>query len=364
SRAGPFAGARLMFSSHVFGYWGDYVFWWVLLLSLFVHTWCFFKFFPWKKRRKTGLVAGNTLILFCLLGIAAMVGETYLRFVYVGTDVFGASLPARRWFALHTKLNSFGCRDVEWIPHKPENVRRIAFVGDSFAYGWGIERVENRFTEQIAARFDRRSPGSVEVMNVTKPGWGTAAQLTPVKDLVDRFQVDEVVLCYVLNDIEPLLPVSEDFNPLQPPDPVILDPDRSCLFDYLYRTFWIPRVPAVRGYRDWLVAGFANEEIWLHHQRQLGEIVQYCRSRGVVFRVALLPFLHLTGGEFPARELHAQVREFFDRIGVDTLDLLPTVAGRAAGELIVNRRDPHPNELAHQLFAQAIWDRFYAEPTD
>ena len=91
-----------------------------------------------------------------MLGVIAMAAETYLRFVAVYTDSFGVSLPARRWFALYTNLNSLGCRDKEWSVARSSGVRRIAFVGDSFTYGWGIERVEDRFVDLIQAEFDRR----------------------------------------------------------------------------------------------------------------------------------------------------------------------------------------------------------------
>jgi hypothetical protein len=103
-----------MLTSGAFGYLFDYILWWIVFFSLLVHTWCFFKFFPWKTRRKVGLGIGNGLLFLCLLGGLAIAGESYLRFVCVQTDSFGVSLPARRWFALHTKLNSLGCRDREW----------------------------------------------------------------------------------------------------------------------------------------------------------------------------------------------------------------------------------------------------------
>ena len=349
-----------MLTSGVFGYLSDYLLWWVLLISLFVHTWCFFRMFPRKKHPRTGLVVGNALIFLVILGAAAMIGETYLRFVHVGTDAFGMSLPARRWFALHTTLNSLGCRDAEWVVDRPAGVKRIAFVGDSFSYGWGIERVEDRFTERIGTRFDQRSPGAVEIMNVAKPGWGTRGQMAPIADMIDRFDVDEIVLCYVLNDIEKLLPRTDDFDPIRPPEPSLFDPDRSCLLDHLYRTVWIPRVPTVKGYHDWLAEGYANEQIRHHQERQLGDIIRYCRESGVTFRVVLLPFIRTGGTKFDAKSLHEQMRRFFESQQVEVLDLLPTITGIDPAELTVNRHDAHPNETAHRLFAEAIWQSFYS----
>ena len=38
----------------------------------------------------------------------------------------------------------------------------------------------------------------------------------------------------------------------------------------------------------------------------------------------------------------------------------PAVASIEINQLIVNRRDAHPNERAHGLFAEAVWQAFYA----
>ncbi|MHC4698134.1 MAG: SGNH/GDSL hydrolase family protein [Planctomycetota bacterium] len=358
-----------MLTSDAFGYLLDYLLWWVLFLSLVVHTWCFFKFFPWKRRRKLGLALGNSLIFLCMLGVAALAGESYFRFVCVETDSFGVSLPARRWFVLHTKLNSMGCRDAEWTVEKPPGVRRIAFVGDSFTYGWGIEQVEDRFSDRIGAMFDRRSPGAHEVMNVAKPGWDSESQLDPIRDLIARFGVDEIVLCYVANDIDALLPTTDGYDPLHTPDPVLFDPDRSCLIDYFYRRFYLPRLPALRGYYTSLAEGYTDESIWRRQRDRLTEIGEECQRHDVTLRVVLLPMLQ-TLGDAPRSRPGGEAYDFgrvlmllknlFEPHQVPVLDLLPAIAGHRPSYLMVNRSDAHPNALAHRLFADAIWQAFYA----
>lgn len=362
-----------MLTSGVFGYLTDYLLWCVLFVSVVLHTWCFFRFFPRQRLVKSGLVIGNGLIFMCMLGFAALVGETYFRFVCVETDSFGVSLPAQRWFALHVRLNSLGCRDGEWSAASGDSAgattRRIAFVGDSFTYGWGIERVEDRFPDLIEARLHTVQTGRtgnekvaqrVEVMNVAKPGWGTGDQLQPVTDVIDVYGVDEVVLCYVPNDIEKLLPRSDDFDPIRPPEPKLINPSTSCLFDYLYHHIVVPRLATVRHYHDWLAGGFADPDIWRAHQEQLFAIATLCRDRGVAFRVALLPYIQTGGSVFDSASLHATLRAFFERNGVPVVDLLPLIASHDPADLMVNAHDAHPNEKANQIFAEAIWEAFYA----
>jgi len=349
-----------MLMSGAYGYLSDYVLFWLLLISLFIHTWFFFKLFPREHYRKSGIVLGNVLVCFCMLGVVALAVETHIRFTVIETDSFGVSLPARRWFALNTKLNSLGCRDEEWSLDKHEGVRRIAFVGDSFTYGWGIERVEDRFTDIIQARFDERAHGAVEVFNVAKAGWGTADELQPILDLITRYGVDEIVLCYVPNDIEKLIPTTESFDPTMPPDSVFFNLDTSCLLDWLYRRLYLPRLPTVRGYHDWLAEGYASEDVWRTHQQQLYDIKRTCDEHRTTLHVALFPFVRTSGEKFQSDTLHALLGRFFQTNGIEYVDLLPTIQGMPAIDLVVNTADAHPNERAHRLFADALWKALYA----
>ncbi len=356
-----------MLTSGMYGYLGDYLLFWALFLSLLANTWCFFRLLPPPKRPRLRLVAGNILVFTCLLGFVSLAIESQLRFVSVYTDAFGMSLPAKRWFALNTQLNSLGCRDREWTVEKPAGTRRIAFVGDSYTYGWGVERVEDRFPDLIQARFDSASPGRVEVMNVAKPGWDTSAELTPIADMIARYGVDEIVLCYVPNDIEKLLPRTPDFDPIRPPEPVLMNIYSSCLVDYVYRTVWLPLTPTVHGYHDWLAEGYADTEIWRRHQEQLASMIRMCKEArrpdgsNVTFRVALLPFIATGGEKFQAKALHATLRNFFEANDVDVVDLLPVLSGHSVKDLIVNSQDAHPNEFAHRLFADSVWKKFFGK---
>ncbi len=344
-----------MLTSGVFGYLLDYIIWWVLFISFLVHTWCFFRFFP-QRARATKLVVGNLLVFCCLLAGVALTAESYLRFVAVETDSFGMSLPARRWFALHTRLNSLGCRDKEWSQTKPPGVHRIAFLGDSFTYGWGIENPSDRFSDLIQARFDAIKPGTIDVMNVAKSGWGTVDQIQPLLSMIETFGVDEVVLCHVPNDMEKLLPTNDDFNPIHPPTPRFVNLESSPLLDYLYRRIYLPRVPTVRGYHDWLAEGYADPDLWNQQRQNFQQMIDVCRERGVIVRVALLPFLRTQGSKFDQQKIHQKLRQFFEANQVPVMDLQTALHGVAdEDELVVNSVDSHPNELAHRLFADQLW---------
>ncbi|UCF35162.1 MAG: SGNH/GDSL hydrolase family protein [Phycisphaerales bacterium] len=244
-----------MLTSGAFGFLGDYLLWLILYASVVIHTWCFLKFFPQQKRPRVRLVLGNALVFVCILSTIALVAESWLRFVSIKTDAFGLTWAAQRWFVLNTNLNSLNYRDEERTRGKPPGVRRIAFVGDSFVYGWGVKRAEDRFPERIEANLNTGSNARYEVLNVAKPGWGTGDEIEPIHDMIEHFGVDEVVLCYMPNDIEKLLPRTAEFDPVLPPESRIFNTSTSALLDYLWWRVYVPYVPSVRGYHDWLAEG-------------------------------------------------------------------------------------------------------------
>ncbi len=351
-----------MWASGLYGYLVDYLWWWAVLASLVVHTWCFFRFFPRNRHARTRLVLGNVLITLCMLSLVALGAETYLRFIYTETDAFGVTLTAKRWLKVYPKLNSWYCRDIEWTEKKPDGIRRIAFVGDSFTFGWGIEDEGDLFVSIIRDRLARRSPGKVEVMNVAWAAWGTQSETNAIRDMAVYHDIDEVVLCHVPNDIETLLPVSEESNPLKPPRSDLLHFERSFLLDHLYYRFYAPRRAVAASFCDWLWDGYRDATIWDRQRARYEAMIALCTERGVSLRVALFPLVRWWGDRYDPQALHDQLGAFFVSRDIPVVDLLPVINGIDPTELVVNAHDPHPNQRANALFAEAIWQAFFADP--
>ncbi len=349
-----------MFETGDYGYVSDYLWWYVGLTSLFVHTWCFFKLCKPDRHPRLRLIGGNALVALCMLGVVALGGETYLRFVSTETDGYGASLTARRWHKAYARLNSLNCRDVEWAVDKPPGVRRIAFIGDSVTYGWGIKNPQDRFTNLLQTRFDARAPGTVEVMNVAWPNWDTDSELAALRTVVKEYDVDEVVLCYLPNDIMTLLPWVDGQDPRALPKQFVINTDSSFLIDYLYNRIATGMLDVVRNYCNVIADAYRDPDIWARQQAQLDEFIRICREHDVDLRVALLPFLRVWGDRYDGPALHRLLSAYFASRGIDVVDLLPTISGYDPNDLVVNARDAHPNELGHRLFADAMWNALYA----
>lgn len=352
--------AETMWASGAYGYFFDYLLWWLIPASLVIHTWCFFKLSATRRWPRAGLVIGNTLIGLCLLSVVGLGAETYLRFTSIETDAYGNSLGSRRWLKLYPKLNSLYCRDVEWSEQKPQGVYRIAFMGDSFTYGWGIKDASARFTDILQRRFDKRGSERVEVMNVAWWAWDTREELRAAQYMIEDYDVDEIVLCYLPNDIDQLLPTDE-YDARTPPRSTYVNTDASFLLDYLYYNIVARQTTGVQSACDWLWDGYTDPEVWGRQQQVLTNLIDLCRDNKVKIRVALLPLIKSWGERFDPVKLQAQLQEFFVGFDVPVVDLLPAIADYDPDTLIVNHHDPHPNERAHALLAAGIWRAFYAD---
>ncbi len=342
------------------GFLMHYLWWWIITVSVGLHTWCFFCLSrDWNRKRR--LIAGNALITLNLLLIAGTVGETWFRYFHLETHEIGLTLGSRRWLAVCANRNPMGYRDEIWPVTKPTATRRIAFVGDSFTFGWGINDPRDRFTDLIERRFaESGEPMRVEVMNVGKPGTETGEHIDAIRKMIEGFDVDEAVLCYCFNDIDDLTRSGETPRAPYPPPGTFTNLESSFLLDYLYVQLVARPSPGMVDYFDRLARTYWDPQSWSIQCYRFDLMIRLCREKDVDFRVALLPMPRNGKGDYDPYAVHARVAGFFESRSVPVVDLLPTVKGIPSAELVVNSRDYHPNERANSLFADHIWEAFYA----
>ncbi len=79
-----------------------------------------------------------------------------------------------------------------------------------------------------------------------------------------------------------------------------------------------------------------------------------CDEHGCRFRVAVFPFLHNLGPEYPFRPIHHRIMADCEDFGIDSFDLDPALSEHSDERLTVNPFDAHPNERAHEIAAEAL----------
>jgi lysophospholipase L1-like esterase len=97
-------------------------------------------------------------------------------------------------FRTSVRINQKGLRDREHSYERVDDSGRILVLGDSFAWGYGVEESE-RFSQLLETSLD------VEVVNAGVSGYSTDQELLWFQNEGIKYDVDLVVLVFAGNDI-------------------------------------------------------------------------------------------------------------------------------------------------------------------
>lgn len=117
-------------------------------------------------------------------------------------------------FDLHT--NRLGFRGPEITAQKPAGTFRILVLGDSVAFGWGVN---DQFTFLRRWEIELQQRFACEVVNTGLPMYDSMQEAALLRDDGIQLEPDLVLLIYVVNDIEPTRDVVEQAVLGGTPDP-------------------------------------------------------------------------------------------------------------------------------------------------
>jgi lysophospholipase L1-like esterase len=97
----------------------------------------------------------------------------------------------------HVKTNNKGFREDNF-PKKPaENKTRVVVVGDSYTFGWGLNR-SDLFTHLTERKLNE--DGNYEVLNLGIPGFGMRDYYYLIKERAINYQPDIIVVVFKSDD--------------------------------------------------------------------------------------------------------------------------------------------------------------------
>lgn len=283
-------------------------------------------------------------------------------------------------------LNSDGFRDREYAIPKPAGVYRVALMGDSFAWGIGLQE-EETLARQLETMLNEQVDGDdIEVVNATKPGSNTLEQLQILQETVLKYEPDMVLLIYNINDVEytPQFAPQErqEADASEGVDIIEIDPEdeigeisgwgglrtqvriwegRSAFMRYL-----VPRL-GIR-LRRWNIiddpefswvqqvyAAYDDENVgWADAQWALGEMSEVTHEHDIDFLVAVYPLLNELE-DYQGDSAHQSVLGVCRREDIPCIDLLYVFEYRDERDFWINRSDGHPNAEAQYLVASALY---------
>ncbi len=149
------------------------------------------------------------------VGVAA---EVYLRAFapqpmaprYVMAGEFGirTNMPEENYwhttpeFKINIRTNRLGIRaDQKFSDVKPPGVKRIVVLGDSFGMGYGVN-LEDSFTHLLGIQMEAHLNQTVEIINLSVSGFGTAEELLALKHRGLKYAPDYVLLVWHATDVK------------------------------------------------------------------------------------------------------------------------------------------------------------------
>ncbi|MCM2254408.1 MAG: SGNH/GDSL hydrolase family protein [Vicinamibacteria bacterium] len=289
--------------------------------------------------------------------LAAGVAEVAVRLAVPAGPAATGYAPVNTARRERAMANSRGYRDAERAVPAPAGVRRVLSLGDSFAWGHGIE-AEDAYPARIERRLRRERAGEAwEVVNLALPGLRSVDHAQQLRDEGFAYGPELVLLGYVLNDSEDADAAEArralDWQAQAGPSPSFFD--RSALVRFVrFRLFaTAENRRRVEGYRSMYAEDAPG---WRAGRQALLAMGEQCRARGVPFVVAIWPLLGNPLDErYPFAAIHESVAQAAAAGGATVVDLLPVFRGLRSEVLVVDGADDeHPNEVAHRIAAGAI----------
>lgn len=247
---------------------------------------------------------------------------------------------------VEVRTNSAGLRDREFAPVPDPGVVRIAALGDSITFGWGV-RQEDAYPKRLEALLNERAAHGrrFEVLNFGVGNYDTEDEYRTLATRALRYHPSVVLVGCFVNDAEPWEPVG---------DPGLRG--RSAFLTWVWGRWdrLLRRVGARPDYVAYYRGLFRPEAAGCRGmERALRRVSALCRDEGIGLVVAMLPELHDLRA-YPFRDIHARVKGVVTETGAVFVDLLDALEPGDARRYWVAPDDPHPNAKAHERYARLL----------
>jgi lysophospholipase L1-like esterase len=283
------------------------------------------------------------------------------------TPGFDMELDGRRY-----RVSSLGLRGGELSRRRADGPRRIVVLGDSFAFGLGVDEGETFPAQLEALLSDRGVP--VEAANLGVPGYHTGQEMVWLERAGLALEPGLVILLYYGND-----EIGEAFQ-YDPAFRVLYGdalPVPYALKGVLARSAiyrWLARADIGRRRRDGELSSLGSRH-WPVTEDRLERLFRACAQRGTPLLIANLPLLWsseaLASATGPGCENSERVNRLAARHAVPLVDLRPVLLAlrKSPGDDFLRRilispdppQDHHLTAEGYAIIARAVGERIIEE---
>ena len=232
------------------------------------------------------------------------------------------------------RINECGMRGGNRSRPREPGTLRIALLGDSFAFGWGVKEdetfavvLERALASQLSAQYDK-----VEVLNLGVPGYSTFQEVAAYEETGQHWSPDAVLVYFVENDFGLPFFLGESSSGLM------------TAIDFA-KSVWESKSPEAQEERRFL-------EDRLDPNKALKRLARLTRKQGIPVFVAVNP------GRSTAKATR-RLSVLRQNVGVGEISLYDAMEQEIVRRGIVRKElslptDPHPSAIKHKLLGELL----------
>lgn len=246
------------------------------------------------------------------------------------------------------KTNSLGLRNKEIQREKPERVKRILALGDSFVWGDGLPD-EDLITVKIENTLNDYDTQSVEVINAGISGFNTNDEFEQLKRLAPIYSPDLVIVFFFTNDI---LQGNQEGGKYKNWKQNIKERLRSNskFIGYLYYLYKSKYASVIGVPQFMLSPEYYNLDDskagWVDFKRGVLQMHDYVKKNNIRFLFVMIPTLTTLDKNYPYMELRNKVSAFIKSNDIHLIDLFDMFSQYHPLELWVSMENSHWNGKA------------------
>jgi lysophospholipase L1-like esterase len=324
----------------------------IYLIRFIFGLWFFVEIFLLTKKtfynsklseNKKGLYF-SLLFMFSIL----MLLEFAIMFIPRSHGV-GYTKASKLWTKLYWKpINQFGFRDKE-IEKTDKDL--IIFIGDSFTAGYGINKIENRFSDLIESK--SKNFRSINMGINATDSKDHHEILTDITNKVD-LKPKHIVLQYFGNDIDKTaiakklpFPGFKLYSNLNLVSKILIE--SSFLLNYVY---WLFPQSDAKDYWNFLEKAYQNEDVLNEHLKDLDGIIELSKNKSAKLTVLLIPYLHNL--EESEKIFADKIETYFTKKEIEVINVTDLIKDIKLKDRVVNSNDGHASEQVQEIIADEL----------
>ena len=242
-------------------------------------------------------------------------------------------------------INNFGQRDINYEKKfLQEHDRSFLILGSSVALGWGVDS-EDTFTNVLNRKVKKNQKDWLFI-NGGIGNYNTERYINNFFENWETLGFTDIIVHFFVNDTELINAANTNFFTENL---------------HLGVVIWKLINSYVAAFNPENITEYYKERFDKNYQgfiiakKELKKLSLYCKNYKIKCHIVVMPDLHKLN-PYKLHFINKEIKDIAIDYGFNYFDLLPTFRTIEAKKLWNKYNDPHPNDYAHDLMGNAIYE--------